>query len=305
MTPKQWLSFWFVTLTWGTTFLWHKVALRELDPLTILLFRMVLGALVLAVVAAAVRPRWRGLGWAWLSPIALGLGNLALPHFLIVWGQQHVDSTVTSILIATTPLLTLLVAQPFLADERITLRRLAGMSTGFAGVVVLLSRNLDGGGEALPAQLGLIGAALCFAVTSVVARRWGAGIDPIVQAFAALVVASGAVGIAMAVAGQPLLWPRLGLSWAALLALGLVINGAALVQFYSLLTHVGPTKTQMISYVVPLFAVALGVAVLGEELHWQLAVGGLLILAAVAVFNRAPVRRPSPKPAGAEGSGSG
>lgn len=297
MTSRQWFAFGFVSLTWGQAYMWYELALVEMSPLGILLFRMGLGAATLAVAVTLLRPRWPRLGRAWLTPLVLGLGNLALPHFLIVWGQQTTDSSVAAILIATTPLLTMLVAAPVLADERITPQRVLSMVLGFAGVVLLISRNWQGGptGE-LPGQLAQLGAAMCFATTSVAARRLGQTMPAMLQAFVAVCVGGVALSVAALVTGQSLELPRSPLTWTGLLFLGVVVNGVSISLFYFLLTSVGPTRTQMVSYVLPMVAVVLGVVFLGERLHWQLVVGGALILLGVAWFQRASMALP-PVPA--------
>jgi drug/metabolite transporter (DMT)-like permease len=206
---------------------------------------------------------------------------------MIVWSQRWVDSGMTAVLLAATPLLTLLLAQPFLPNERITPGRLAALVLGFAGVALLMSRSLRmGEGDALTGQLTQLGAAGCFAVTSVLAGRIMGVIDPMAQA--AVSAAASAVFVTLLHAGYGFApgLPESGMTWAAVLVLGIATNGVSWALFVGLLSSVGPTQTQMISYLTPLVAVTLGVLVLGEPLRPELAAGGACILGALLLYRR-------------------
>jgi drug/metabolite transporter (DMT)-like permease len=191
-------------------------------------------------------------------------------------------------MLAATPLLTLLMARPVLRDEPITAGRVLAIALGFAGVVLLMSRSLRVGAlDTLIGQLAQLGAALCFASTSVLARWRGGGMAPLPQAvWAAFTAALFALGLNALLGTAPVM-PQLPTTWAAVLAVGVVTNGLSWLLFLRLLGTVGPTQTQMISYVVPLVAVALGVLVLGEPMRLELAGGGVLVLAALAISQRA------------------
>jgi len=284
VTLRQWLAFVFVATSWGTTFFFYKLAIRELPPPAILLYRTVLGTATLAVAALILRPSWRAPRWAWATMTVFGLFNLGFPQWLIVWSQQWVDSGMTAVMLASTPLLTLLAAQPVLPDEPITARRVFAIVLGFGGVVLLMSRGLRVGElDTLLGQLAQLGAAFCFAVTSVLVRWRGGGMGPIPQAlWAAFVAALFAAALNAALGTAPAL-PSLPVTWLALLVVSVVTNGVTWLLFLRLLGTVGPTQTQMISYVVPLVAVALGVLVLGEPPRPELAGGGLLVLLALAL----------------------
>jgi drug/metabolite transporter (DMT)-like permease len=303
VTPRQWLAFAFVAVTWGTTFFWYKLALRELPPHAVLLYRTGLGTLALGAAAVWLRPGWRAPARAWLTMVLFGVGNLAFPQWLIIWSEQYVDSGMTAVMLAMTPLLTLLAAQLVLADEPVTGRRLVAIALGLAGVVLLMSRSLRVGqfpaiGAALLGQLAQLGAAGCFAVTSVMVRHLGAGMAPLPQA---AVAAASATAFAALLGAGPrgrFAVPVEPLTWGALIALGVVINGMAWLFFLSLLGSVGPIQTQMISYLVPLVAVVLGVAALGEPLRPELAGGGALVLAAIALSHRAQSRGAAKAPRG-------
>ena len=286
MSAKSWLIFFMVASMWGTGFMWNEFALRELRPMSILLLRMGIGVGILGTIVIVVRPPWPTRISEWLALAAMGIGNLGLPHFLIVWGQQHVDSAVAAVLVGSTPLFTVLLAHLLLRDDRLTGFRLAGAAMGFGGIVVLLSRDLTAMNGSTLGQLSQLAAAASFGASSVLARRFLSGVSAHVQAFVAVGVAELALAASALVIGQPVAWPALPMTWIAILALGLFVNGVSLTMFYHLLTTIGPSRTQMVSYAFPLVAVVLGVVVLREPISLQLIAGGGLILAAVALFNR-------------------
>lgn len=291
MTLRQWLAFLAVAMSWGTTFFFYKLAIRELPPETILLYRTILGTATLGLAALWLRPKWRAPVWAWVAMAVFGLFNLGFPQWLIVWSQQWVDSGMTAVMLASTPLLTLLTARLVLRDEPVTGRRLLAIALGFAGVVLLMSRSLRVGDAAtLTGQLAQFGAAICFATTSVLARWRGGGMGPLPQAvWAAFAAALFALLLNAGLGTAPVL-PHLPLTWVAILLVGIVTNGLNWLLFVHLLATVGPTQTQMISYVVPLVAVTLGVLVLGEPMRPELAGGAVLVLAALALSHSAQRR---------------
>jgi drug/metabolite transporter (DMT)-like permease len=250
---------------------------------------------VLGGIVAWTRPRWRAPLGMWIAVILFGIGNLALPQWMILWSQRWVDSGMTAVLLAATPLLTLLLAQPFLPNERITAGRLVALVIGLGGVALLMSRSLRlGQGEALTGQLTQLGAAGCFAVTSVLAGRIMGVIDPLAQASVSALASAVFVALLHTAYGFTPALPESTLTWVAVLMLGIGANGIAWALFVRLLSSVGPTQTQMISYLTPLVAVTLGIAVLGEPLRPELAAGGACILGALLLYRRSRSARVVP-----------
>jgi drug/metabolite transporter (DMT)-like permease len=140
---KDWIAFILLGLSWGSSFLWIKIAVREIGPFTLVALRLLFGVLGLAAVLAYMRPKWPDRQRLWVAMLVLGLTNTAIPFVLISWGELHIDSAVAAMLNSTVPLFTMIIAHLFLSDDRLTLPRLIGLLTGFGGVVVLLLRDLD------------------------------------------------------------------------------------------------------------------------------------------------------------------
>ncbi len=148
MRAREWSLLVLLSILWGGSFFFAKVALAELGPFTVVFFRVGLAALALNVVASAVgQSLWRA-GTPWRQLVVMGALNNALPFSLIFWGQTTITSGLASILNATTPLFTVLVAHALTRDERMTVRKLFGVLAGLAGVAILIGPDL--GGSILP-----------------------------------------------------------------------------------------------------------------------------------------------------------
>jgi drug/metabolite transporter (DMT)-like permease len=289
MSTRDWLRFWALGLIWGTSFLWIKIAVSEATPLVLVGLRTLTGALALLAVILASRSaklRWSELR-PWLGVFAVvGLFNVALPFVLISWSEQYISSGVASILNSTTPLFTIVLAPLFLRDDRFTLPKLLGLVVGFAGVVVLFLQELGSGFHAdLAAQGVMLLATLSYAGASVYARRKSQTLPAAVQAFLQLSTAAVLVWTYTALTARPVRLPQLPLTWAALLWLGLLGSCAAYILYFQLLHSIGPTRTTMVTYTMPLVGVALGAVFLHEQLTWQALLGGVMIVSGIAVVN--------------------
>lgn len=288
MKYKDWLAFILLGLAWGSSFLWIKIAVQEIGPFTLVALRLLFGIIGLLAVVAYTRPQWPGSRRLWLVLAVLGLTNTAVPFVLISWGELHIDSAVAAVLNSTVPLFTMLIAHVFLSDDRITLPRIVGLLVGFAGVIVLLSRNLDlqgGLSGGVLGQLAVLIAALFYAGSGVFARRNTRGLSPIIQALIPLIVADSAIWLAVPLTESPFTLPQLPLTWLAIAWLGLIGSCLAYLLYYYLLHSVGPTRATLVTYVFPLVGVALGVIFLNELLDWHLFLGGTMVVGSIAVVN--------------------
>jgi drug/metabolite transporter (DMT)-like permease len=287
LKKSEWASFLVMTSIWGSSYLWIKLGLREVGPFALVGSRLLLGAIVLSVVVAARRPGFPRTAGGWLGLIFLGLVNNALPFILVSWSEQHVDSAIASVLISTVPLFTLVISAIFLRDERIALRRILGLVVGFAGIVVLMSRDVRG--SIVPDNLGgyvaLLAASLSYAVGGVYARRNLSGLDATVQAYVPIAAADLLAWGGVWATAEPLNLPAHPLTWLSILWLGIMGSGYVYVLYYRLLHSVGPVRLSTGAYLIALIGVVLGVLFLGERLDWRLAVGGGLVIVGVLIVN--------------------
>lgn len=287
MAPANWALFLLLSALWGSSFLWIKIAVSEIGPLALVGWRLLFGSLGMIAVMVVHRYRWPERRRTWVNLILLGVINTGLPFVLISWGEQTVDSAVASVLNSTVPLFTLLIAHLFLVDDRINASKVFGLSMGFGGVVLLMSRDFSGElTSGLLGQLAILLAAVAYAIGGVFARRTMREVDPYIQAFIPMAAADLMVwSLAIPLEQRPVL-PRLPITWVALIWLGLLGSCFAYIIYFQLLHRIGPTRATMVTYLVALIGVVLGVVFLNETFDWRLAVGGAMVIAGIAVVNR-------------------
>ena len=284
---KDWAAFWLLGLIWGSSFLWIRIAVQEIGPFMLVALRVLIGVLGLALVAAVARPAFPRAPRTYLAMAVLGLINTALPFVLISWGEIRIPSSLASILNGTVPLFTILIAHVALHDDRITLPRVLGLAVGFAGVVVLLSKDLQPGTihASLLGQGAVILASLSYAAASVFARTQVRNLAPIANALLPLVAADLVMWLALPVFESPVRFPVLPITWVALIWLGLLGSCIAYLLYFHLIRQWGPTRSTMVTYVFPVVGLVLGILFLGEHADWRLIIGSVLIVAGIGVVN--------------------
>ncbi len=264
MALRVWLWLLSLTVLWGGSFFFAKVALGELGPFTVAVARVSLAALALALVVPLRQDA------PWRTYFVMGFLNNALPFSLIFWGQTEIAVGLASIINATTPLFTLVVAHFLTPDEKIDRTKIAALLIGLMGVVVLIGPDALVGGSALWAQMACLGAALSYAFAGVYGRRFRRmGIAP-AEAAAGQVTASAVLILPiMLVVEQP--WtlsapPSLTVSL-ALAGLALLSTALAYVLYFRILAAAGATNLLLVTLLIPVPATLLGSAVLGEQLE--------------------------------------
>ncbi len=287
MTARVWLLLVALSILWGGSFFFIGVAVQALPPFTIVAARVGLAMLVLLVVLRAMKidlPRGRRL---WLAFIGLGLLNNVIPFTLFVWAQAQMPSGLASILNATTPISTVLVAHVFTTDERLTPNRMLGVLLGFAGVAVMLGPDLLSGlGDNLLAQGACLLATLSYACAGVYGRRFRQlGIAPMVTAAGQFIISSALMlPLALAIEQPWRLpfpgWPAL----AAVIALAVVSTALAYVIYFRIMSAAG-SNVNLVTLLVPVSAILLGVLVLGETLLPRHLIGFAVIALGLAAID--------------------
>lgn len=282
MALRVWLWLLSLSVLWGGGFVCAKVALGELAPFTVVFIRVSLAALTFALV---VPLRWDA---PWRTFFAMGLLNNALPFSLIFWGQTAIASGLASILNATTPLFTLIVAHFLTADERIGRTKVAALLMGLAGVVVLVGPDILARDSGFWGQIACLGAALSYAFAGVYGRRFKRmGIAP-TEAAAGQVTASAVLILPiMLLVDRP--WtlaaaPSLTV-WLALAGLALLSTALGYVLYFRILAAAGATNLLLVTFLIPVTAILLGAVVLGERLEPRHFAGMALIGAGLALID--------------------
>jgi drug/metabolite transporter (DMT)-like permease len=272
---------------WGSSFLWIKLSLRGLSPLEVTFARLVLGTAVLLVIVAVKRyslPRSR-IMWAHIA-VAAAFGNAA-PYLLFALSEQKVSSSTAGILNATTPLWTIVIALATRHERTLSLTRAAGLAVGFCGALLVFSPWQAGAGLISGGALESAGAALAYGISYVYMDRFIArrGIGPVALSASQLLVASVFLAVGLGVAGAPA--PRVGATVAVSIAtLGLLCTGVAYMLNYQIIASEGATAASTVTYLLPVVAIILGVAVLGEHITVSVLAGVALILAGVALVRK-------------------
>ena len=277
MSPRAWISFAAVSVLWGMPYLFIKVAVDEgTSPAFLAWARVVLAAAILLPLAwrAGALGALRG-RWGWLA--AFGVVEITIPFMLIPVGEQHVSSSLAAIIIAAAPLFVALLALRFDHEERVGGSRLIGLLIGLAGVVALVGIDVAGRSDEMLGAGAILLSAFCYAVGPMMLKSKLSGLDPRASMGGALAIA--AVILTPVVALSPPSEAPSAAASASLIVLGVACTAAAFVFYGMLVAEAGPGRALVITYVAPVVAVALGVAVLGERLGAGAVAGLLLILA--------------------------
>jgi drug/metabolite transporter (DMT)-like permease len=286
LKPKHWIAFITLGVLWSASFLWIKLAVEEIGPFALVALRTLFGALTGILAALLARTRWPRDRRTWLTYLLLGVTSVVIPFLLVAWGEQAIDSAVASILNASVPLFTIIIAHFFVKDDRMSLQKVLGLLVGFAGVAVLLSKDLLAASHSSTlGQAAVIVASIFYAGSTVYARLKTQHVPGLVRGAAPLMTATLVMWLVLPAVENPVKLPSLPLTWVAVLWLGILGSGVALYLWYYLLHEIGPTRTTLVSYIFPLGGVILGVIFLGEHLSWQLALGTSLIAASIVVVN--------------------
>jgi drug/metabolite transporter (DMT)-like permease len=299
-----WALFIALGFLWGSSYLWIKIGLESLPPMTLIAARLAVGGLFLAAVVAATRQSLPRHGRMYGHLLVMAVVNIVLPFTLITIGEQSIDSALASILNATVPLAVIVIAPAFLPDERITLARVAGLAVGFAGVILLVAPDLVNLGDADPTgELLMIGSSLSYAVGNVYARRNVHGLPPLIPALFQVTFAAAIVIPIALLVDRPFatVTPEPS-SIAAVLWLGLLGSGLAYICYFTILRAWGATRTSMVAYLLPVVGIVLGAVVLNDPITANRIGGTALIIAGIALVNSGPALRrliPSRTQAGA------
>jgi drug/metabolite transporter (DMT)-like permease len=267
---------------WGGSFLFIKIAVADIPPITVAAIRIVLGGAVLAAVAKFHGQRLSDLRRAWRPVLAMGALGTMLPFVLISWGETHIDSGLAAILMAAVPFSTILLAHVFVHDEPLSWGKIVGVFLGFAGVVVLIGPEaLTSLGSETLAQIAVLLATLCYSINGVIAKH-------VRQIGSELAGAGMLIAAAVCVVPLSLMFDRpwqLAPSWpslAAVTTLGLLCTGVGYLLFFRIIASAGAGFVSLNNFLVPLCGVIWGAIVLSERLEPRAFVALILILAGVA-----------------------
>ena len=292
MPAAAWGMLAVLSLLWGGSFLFIRLAVAEIPTLTVVLARVALAATVLLVVArlsGVEMPRDRR---AWRDYLVMGLLNNIVPFVLIVWGQRTIGAGLASILNATTPIFGVIIAHLFTTDDKATRHEAAGVALAFVGVAVLVGLDAFAGfGDHLLAEAACLGAAVSYGFSGLWSRRFR-GRPPLTTAAGQLTCSSLVIAPAVLLLDPPWTHAAPGpVAIGAIVALALLSTAVAYILFFRLTTLVGPTNTMLVTFLIPPSAILLGFLVLDERLAPQHLAGVALIGLGLATVDGRLLRR--------------
>jgi drug/metabolite transporter (DMT)-like permease len=305
MNSRQFAVLLLLAALWGASFLLIKIGVAEIAPELLVAARLTLSALVLLLVLYAGGQRLPTRPRVWRDLFLLGVLGLVLPYLLITWAEQFMASGMAAILNATTPLFAVLLTFLWTREERLSGLRLLGVALGFVGVVVAVGVSELAIGDAsrtLLPQLAVLLAAFCYAGAGIYGRSAFRGVPALVPATGQLLAGAIVITpIALALRGLPAELPSAGAIGAVLL-LAVFGTAAAYVLLYWLMERIGATRTSMVTYLLPPFALVYGAIFLREPITANALLGLLLVV--LGILLASGKLRPAPasaKPRAASG----
>ncbi|MCD4678461.1 MAG: DMT family transporter [Desulfobacula sp.] len=277
MGAGLWFLIVILSIIWGASFFFVEIAVEKMTPLTIVLYRVGFAAFLLwGFVWFTDRKMPKNPG-IWGAFLAIGILNNVIPFTLITWGQQYIDSSLASILNATTPVFSVILAHFLTKDEPLTTNRLTGVLFGWIGVAILIGiEALSGVGMKIAGQAAVLSAALLYAFAAIFGRRFK-DIDPVVVA-AGMLTGSTIIMIPLAfMIEQPLALDPAPVTWAALFGLSAVSTALAYIIYFHVLSKAGATNILLVTFLIPVSAIFLGIMVLSETPGWNVFLGLALI----------------------------
>lgn len=294
MNATEWALLVALSVLWGGSFFFNGITVRELPPVTIVTLRVSIAALALLLICRFMGQRWPTARHILPAFFGMGLLNNIIPFCLIVWGQTQIASGVASILNATTPLFTVIVAHMLTADEKLTLNKLTGIIIGFAGVATMIGPSaLTGENSSLWGQLAILGAAISYAFAGIFGRRFKAmGVPPLVTATGQISASSVLLIPIALVVDQPwsLAMPSAA-AWSALFGIALLSTALAYLIFFRILSSAGATNLALVTFLIPVSAILLGSLVLGEQLEAKHLIGMAMIAGGLVAIDGRLFRR--------------
>ncbi len=290
MSSAEWVMLIILSILWGGSFFFVGVAVRAFPPLTIVSLRVTLASLTLVAVVHFLGLRLPMRRKIWIAFLGMSLLNNVIPFSLIVWGQTHITSGLASILNATTPLFTVIAAHVWTRDEKMNPMKVFGVTIGFIGVVIMIGwKTLTGPGASIYGQFAILGAAVSYSLAGIYGRRFRLlGVKPIVTA-TGQVMASSVILIPIAMlVEKPFMLPSPGLEvWLAILGLAVLSTALAYILYFRILATAGATNVLLVTLLIPVSAILLGTAFLGEQIELKHLIGmGLISLGLLSIDGR-------------------
>ena len=287
--PLDWLGLIALTAMFGSAFMLTKLAVQELLPVTVTAGRITIAAGLLLLVAIVRKEPFGFLRSTWPLIIALAVFGNCLPFYLISWGQQTVDSGMAGILMAVMPLATIVLAHFFVPGEKLNVYQVLGFLSGFVGIIMLLgpatTAEFGDGTRALLPMLAILGGALCYALNTILAKQLPneslLAISASVLAVSTLIMLPAWLAFE---SGGTLNF--FSIEFLAVVLLGTFPTALATLIYFAVIARAGPSFLSQINYLIPVWALLMGIALLDEPFSIHAFFALIIILAGIAIAGR-------------------
>ena len=271
---------------WGSTWLFIKLGLNDLPPLTFAGIRFLFASSILVAIILARGVRWPRKRSEWVVIAVVGWLQFSLNYGLVFWGEQRIPSGLAAVLQSTFPAFGLVIAHFYLPEESITRKKVIGVLLGIVGVGIVFSDQLSFAGRgALLGSVALVLSAFCGSYGNVLVKAYGTQIDPFVLAAGQMIFGfPPLLALGMATEGNPLHFHWTPMALIALAYLVIVGSVIAFTLFYWLVRRMDVVNTMLIALVTPVVAVVLGMIVLHERFNWRLFAGAACIISGIGLI---------------------
>ena len=281
-TLINWLLLMGLVLFWGTSFMFISLSVESMHPLTVVFYRVLIGALILSVVVYAKGLKLPFTIRAWLGYLAMGVVGNVLPFFLISWGQLSVNSGIAGMIMAVMPLMTMILAHYLVDGEDLNRYKILGFVFGIGGIAVLLGPVFEGGGQAVFGGIAIFIAASSYAVNSILVRRLPRS-NPFISASGVLISATVVVFPIWLIAVPASDTPVTTLALGSTIWLGIGPTAIATLLLFAVIDRAGPTFLSTINYMIPVVAFFTGAYILSESVEWSSIFALAIILSGIAL----------------------
>jgi drug/metabolite transporter (DMT)-like permease len=292
--PADWLGMITLVILFGSAFMLTKISVQEYPPSIVAGGRIIIAALVLILLSIIRRDSFSFLKKHWFLLGSLGFFGCSLPFYLISWGQQTVDSSIAGILMAIMPLTTIVLAHFFVVGEQLTINRVIGFVLGFIGILVLFGpsalANFDADSDRLLAMLAILAGAVSYAINTIIAKKLPdesfVALSAVVMTFASIIMLPAMLlngQMDGQLDGQNWYLNIQSIEFLSLLMLGVFPTAVATIIYFAIIARVGPSFLSQINYLIPVWAVMIGIIFLNEAVGLNAIVALFIILCGIAI----------------------
>jgi len=273
-------------LCWGPSFLFIKVAIDYIPPITLTFLRIIIGAIILCTILKLRKINLPKFGKCWKHFTIMAFFSSAAPFSLFGFGETYVDSSLAAIINGSTPLFTILLAHFTTQNDHLTKSKIIGSTIGFLGLFILIFPSLTNSKSSFFGILCITSASICYSIAFIYSKKYIHGFKPLVVPCAQLIMSSIILLPASLIFENPSSINTISIA-AIFSVLGLGILGSALafVIYYKLLHETSASYTSMVNYITPIFGAILGYLILGENLGLNGIIGALFIMLGVMISN--------------------